>query len=283
MNMSGILYICPTPIGNLEDITIRTLNILKEVDFIAAEDTRNTVKILNHYDIKNKMISYHEHNKEKSGPEIIKKIKNGENVGIVTDAGMPGISDPGEELVKLAFEEDIKVVGLPGATASITALVTSGQNTRYFCFEGFLPRKNKEVKERIELLKNETRTIILYESPHRLKETLKLLNKELGNRSITISREITKKFEEIVKTTLDKALEIYIEKDPRGEYVLIIEGKDLKDIVKEEVEKWDEISGEEHYMKYINEGYNNKEAMKLVAKDRNVSKREIYAILNKDK
>lgn len=273
--MSGILYLCATPIGNLSDITFRVLDTLKEVDLIAAEDTRNSIRLLNHFEIKTPMTSYHEHNKYEKAETLLSKLKAGANIALITDAGTPAISDPGEVLVKLCLESGITVTSLPGACACITALTLSGLATRRFCFEGFLPADKKERTQVLESLKKETRTTILYEAPHHLKATLKVLYKELGDRKLTICRELTKKFETIMPTTLEESLSYYEENEPKGEYVLVLEGCS-KELIKREEEAWQQMSVREHYEKYLNSGMDKKTAMKEVAKDRNVSKREIY-------
>lgn len=274
--MSGILYLCATPIGNLSDITFRVLDTLKEVDLIAAEDTRNSIRLLNHFEIKTPMTSYHEHNKYEKAETLLSKLKAGANIALITDAGTPAISDPGEVLVKLCLESGISVTSLPGACACITALTLSGLATRRFCFEGFLPADKKERTQVLESLKKETRTTILYEAPHHLKATLKVLYKELGDRKLTICRELTKKFETIMPTTLEESLSYYEENEPKGEYVLVLEGCSKELIKREEEEAWQQMSVREHYEKYLNSGMDKKTAMKEVAKDRNVSKREIY-------
>ena len=273
----GMLTLCATPIGNLEDITYRAVRLMTEADFIAAEDTRHTKKLLNHFDIHTKLISYHEHNKIEKGPELIKLLQEGKNIVLVTDAGTPGISDPGEDLVKLALEAGITVTSAPGAVAGITALIISGQCTRRFIFEGFLPSDKKEKVEVVERLKNETRTVILYEAPHRLVKTLEKLYEELGDRGITITKELTKKYETIFKTSLAQAVEHYKTEEPRGEYVLILAGKDEKELKEEIQESWNSLSIEEHMAVYLDKGMDQKSAMKQVAKDRGVSKRDIYA------
>ena len=274
--MAGILYLCATPIGNLEDMTYRCVRILKEVDLIAAEDTRNSIKLLNHFDIKTPMTSYHEFNKYDKAKQLVEMMKEGKNIAIITDAGTPGISDPGEEVVRQCFEAGIQVTSLPGPAACITALTMSGQKTRRFCFEAFLPKDKKEKVAVLEELKNETRTIIIYEAPHRLARTLKELRETLGNRQLTLCRELTKKYEEADKTTIDRAIEKYNEKEPRGEYVLVIEGKSQEEIQEENKQKWESMTIEEHMEYYISQGNDKKSAMKLVAKDRGVSKRDIY-------
>lgn len=274
--MAGKLYLCATPIGNLEDITYRVVRTLNEVDLIGAEDTRNSIKLLNHFDIKTPMTSYHEFNKYDKAKQLVEMMKEGKNIAIITDAGTPGISDPGEEVVRQCFEAGIQVTSLPGPAACITALTMSGQKTRRFCFEAFLPKDKKEKVAVLEELKNETRTIIIYEAPHRLARTLKELRETLGNRQLTLCRELTKKYEEADKTTIDQAIEKYNEKEPRGEYVLVIEGKSQEEIQEENKQKWESMTIEEHMEYYISQGNDQKSAMKLVAKDRGVSKRDIY-------
>ena len=274
--MAGKLYLCATPIGNLEDITYRVVRTLNEVDLIGAEDTRNSIKLLNHFDIKTPMTSYHEFNKYDKAKQLVEMMKEGKNIAIITDAGTPGISDPGEEVVRKCFEAGIQVTSLPGPAACITALTMSGQKTRRFCFEAFLPKDKKEKVAVLEELKNETRTIIIYEAPHRLARTLKELRETLGNRQLTLCRELTKKYEEADKTTIDQAIEKYNEKEPRGEYVLVIEGKSQEEIQEENKQKWESMTIEEHMEYYISQGNDKKSAMKLVAKDRGVSKRDIY-------
>ena len=274
--MAGKLYLCATPIGNLEDITYRVVRTLNEVDLIGAEDTRNSIKLLNHFDIKTPMTSYHEFNKYDKAKQLVEMMKEGKNIAIITDAGTPGISDPGEEVVRQCFEAGIQVTSLPGPAACITALTMSGQKTRRFCFEAFLPKDKKEKVAVLEELKNETRTIIIYEAPHRLARTLKELRETLGNRQLTLCRELTKKYEEADKTTIDQAIEKYNEKEPRGEYVLVIEGKSQEEIQEENKQKWESMTIEEHMEYYISQGNDKKSAMKIVAKDRGVSKRDIY-------
>ncbi|WP_181992201.1 16S rRNA (cytidine(1402)-2'-O)-methyltransferase [Eubacterium ventriosum] len=274
--MAGKLYLCATPIGNLEDITYRVVRTLNEVDLIGAEDTRNSIKLLNHFDIKTPMTSYYEFNKYDKAKQLVEMMKEGKNIAIITDAGTPGISDPGEEVVRQCFEAGIQVTSLPGPAACITALTMSGQKTRRFCFEAFLPKDKKEKVAVLEELKNETRTIIIYEAPHRLARTLKELRETLGNRQLTLCRELTKKYEEADKTTIDQAIEKYNEKEPRGEYVLVIEGKSQEEIQEENKQKWESMTIEEHMEYYISQGNDKKSAMKLVAKDRGVSKRDIY-------
>ena len=274
--MSGTLYICATPIGNLKDMTPRVAETLSSVDLIAAEDTRNSIKLLNHFEIKTSMTSYHEYNKVEKAQVLVQKMKEGLDVALITDAGTPAISDPGEVLVRLCQQERITVTSLPGAAACITALTLSGLSTRRFCFEGFLPPEKKEKAEILGLLAEETRTMILYEAPHRLVRTLKELYEALGERKLTICRELTKKFETVMPTTLEGALAFYETEEPRGEYVLVIEGKSLLQIKQERQEGFLNLSIEEHMKRYEGEGMERKEAMKMVAKDRGISKREIY-------
>lgn len=277
--MQGKLYLCATPIGNLEDITFRVLNTLKEVDLIAAEDTRNSIKLLNHFDIHTPMTSYHEYNKIEKAYQLVEKMKEGQNVALITDAGTPGISDPGEDLVRICYESGIEVTSLPGAAACITALTLSGLPTRRFCFEAFLPRDKKERSQVLEELKTETRTIILYEAPHHLKKTLEELLDALGNRKISLCRELTKRYETILSTTLSEAVSYYEENEPRGEYVLVLAGKDQKELLLESRLAFAELSLEEHMAYYENQGISRKEAMKLVAKDRGISRRDVYSAL----
>ncbi len=274
--MAGKLYLCATPIGNLEDITFRVIRTLKEVDVIAAEDTRNSIKLLNHFDIKTPMTSYHEFNKYDKAKVLVEKILEGQNVAVITDAGTPGISDPGEELVRQCYEAGIEVTSLPGASACITALTMSGQKTDRFAFEAFLPSDKKERRAILESLKNETRTIVMYEAPHRLDKTLKELYEALGDRSITLLKELTKVYENADKTTLKEAVLKYDGADIKGEHVLVIEGKSFKELREEEIKSFEEMTIEEHMDMYINQGMDKKEAMKAVAKDRGVSKRDIY-------
>lgn len=280
--MAGTLYLCATPIGNLEDITFRVLRTLKEADLIAAEDTRNSIKLLNHFEIDTPMTSYHEFNKVEKAVTLIAKLKEGQNIALITDAGTPGISDPGEELVAMCYEEGIEVTSLPGPAACITAVTMSGQACRRFAFEAFLPKDKKERKRVLEEVARETRTIIIYEAPHHLIGTLKELRDTLGeDRGLTLVREISKKHEEKEKTTLQGALEIYETKEPKGEYVLVIAGKSKAQVQEEKQAIYDDISIEDHMQQYLDAGMDKKEAMKAVAKDRGVSKRDIYnALLN---
>ena len=277
--MPGTLYLCATPIGNLEDITLRVLRTLKEVDLIAAEDTRNSIKLLNHFEINTPMTSYHEYNKIDKGHTIIEKLLEGQNIALITDAGTPGISDPGEELVKMAHEAGVTVTSLPGACACITALTVSGLPTRRFAFEAFLPSDKKERKDILGTLKDETRTIILYEAPHHLVKTLEDLLESLGNRPSTICRELTKKHETVFTTTLKDALSFYTENEPKGECVIVIEGRSFKELKEESRTEWQKLSIEEHVNMYIEQGMDKKDAMKAAAKDRGVSKQEIYKAL----
>lgn len=274
--MAGKLYLCATPIGNLEDITYRVVRTLNEVDLIAAEDTRNSLKLLNHFEIKTAMTSYHEFNKYDKAKTLVSMMLEGKNIALITDAGTPGISDPGEELVRQCYEAGIEVTSLPGAAACITALTMSGQKTRRFCFEAFLPRDKKEKELILHELKNETRTIVIYEAPHRLLKTLEELRNALGDRSVTVCRELTKRYEEGIKTTLGDAISIYSEKEPKGEFVLVIEGKSFEKIKSEQIAEWQQMSIEEHLNFYVKQGTDKKEAMKLVAKDRGISKRDVY-------
>lgn len=272
----GILYLCATPIGNMEDITLRCLKVLREVDIIAAEDTRRTSKLLNHYEIKNSLISYYEHNKKTKGEKIINILLEGKNVALVTDAGMPCISDPGEDLVKLSLENNIEVVAIPGASASLTALSVSGLATNRFVFEGFLAVKGKNRIKRLEEIAREKRTIILYEAPHRLLLTLKDLLKYLGNRSISISRELTKKFEETIRTNIKGAIDTFTDRDIKGEFVLVIEGKLNEDGIDNVY--WESFDIEEHLIFLIHTGFSKKDAIAEVARLRNIPKKEVYKI-----
>lgn len=277
--MKGKLYLCATPIGNLEDITFRVLRTLKEADLIAAEDTRNSRKLLNHFEIKTPMTSYHEYNKYEKGRWLIRQMEEGKQIALITDAGTPGISDPGEELVAMCWEAGVEVTSLPGPAACVTALTVSGLFTRRFSFEAFLPQDKKQRQEVLEEMKRDTRTLILYEAPHRLIKTLEELLKELGNRRITVCRELTKKHETLFKTDLEKALDWYRENPPKGECVLVLEGRSREEMKAEERSRWEDISVPEHMEFYLKQGMEKKEAMKQVAKDRGVSKRDIYGIL----
>lgn len=277
--MSGTLYLCATPIGNLEDMTLRCIRVLKEVDLIAAEDTRNSIKLLNHFEIKTPMTSYHEYNKIEKGHRLAERLQSGEDIALITDAGTPGISDPGEELVRMCQEAGITVTALPGAVACITALTISGLATRRFAFEAFLPTDKKERQAILEELKGETRTMILYEAPHRLTRTLKVLYEALGNRRLSVCRELTKKHETVFATTIEDALDYYESQEPKGECVMVIEGKSREEIRAEEKARWEEMNIEAHMEYYLERGLDKKEAMKQVAKDRGVSKRDIYQAL----
>lgn len=277
--MTGTLYLCATPIGNLEDITFRVLRTLKEVDLIAAEDTRNSIKLLNHFEIKTKMTSYHEYNKVDKAIYLVEKLKEGMNIALITDAGTPGISDPGEELVRQCYEAGVPVTSLPGACACITALTMSGQPTRRFSFEAFLPYDKKERAEILESLKNETRTIIIYEAPHHLKKTLKELRDSLGNRNLTICKELTKRHEQKKQGTFDELIAFYEENEPRGEYVLVIAGRTREEVREEEQKSWEALTIEQHMAIYEEKGIDRKSAMKMVAKDRGISKRDVYQAL----
>lgn len=278
-NSKGTLYLCATPIGNLEDMTFRAVRILKEVDVIAAEDTRNSVKLLNHFDIHTPMTSYHEFNKIDKGQYLVKRLLEGENIALITDAGMPGISDPGEELVRMCRDAGVPVTAVPGACACVTALVISGRPTRRFCFEAFLPTDKKERRAVLEELKTETRTSIIYEAPHRLVKTLQELLNELGDRKITVCKELTKKHETGFETTLKEAGPYYEQNEPRGEYVLVLEGCSRQQMEQEAQDAWKEMSLGDHMKLYEEQGMNRKDAMKQVAKDRGVGKREIYQAL----
>ena len=277
--MAGILYLCATPIGNLEDMTYRCVRILKEVDLIAAEDTRNSIKLLNHFEIDTPMTSYHEFNKIEKAHTLLAALKDGKNIAVITDAGTPGISDPGEELVAMCYEEDIEVNAVPGAAACITAVTSSGQACRRFSFEAFLPKDKKERARVLAEMQQETRTMIVYEAPHHLRATLQELYQALGDRSITLCRELTKRYEEKKKMTLAQAVDYYRENDPRGEYVLVISGKSKEEVMQEEQSRWEDLSIEEHMQIYLDQDYSKKDAMKVVAKDRGVSKRDIYQAL----
>ena len=282
MNENGIgeLYLCATPIGNLEDMTFRCIRVLKEADVIAAEDTRNSIKLLNHFEIKTPMTSYHEFNKVEKARVLVEKRLKGETVALITDAGTPGISDPGEELVRQCIEAGIKVTPVPGAAACINALIMSGMPTRRFCFEAFLPSDKKEKADVLEQLKAEQRTIIIYEAPHRLLRTLTELESALGGmRKIAVCKELTKRHETVYRDTISGALGYYTANEPKGEYVLVIEGRSPKELLEEKRAAWDDMSIEEHFNMYVSQGMDKKDAMKLVAKDRGVSKRDIYNAL----
>lgn len=277
----GTLFLCATPMGNLKDITLRVLEILREADIIACEDTRHSLGLLNHYDIHGKLTSYHEHNKYEKAEYLIGELKSGKNVALITDAGTPAISDPGEVLVEYCHKDGIRVTSLPGPCALITALTLSGLSTRRFVFEGFLPSKNKERRQVLSELEGEKRTIILYEAPHHLKKTLQELYEALGDRKITLCRELTKQFETIFPTTLAGSIDFYSQNDPRGEYVLVIEGRDPREARQEEIKDWQELSINEHVEMYEAKGLDKKEAMRAAARDRGVSRRDIYGALIK--
>lgn len=281
--MQGKLYLCATPIGNLEDITLRVLRTLQEVDLIAAEDTRNSIRLLNHFNIKTPMTSYHEYNKIEKAYQLVEKMRQGQNVALITDAGTPGISDPGEDFVRICQESGISVTSLPGPAACITALTISGLPTRRFAFEAFLPRDKKERAAILDFLRQETRTIILYEAPHHLVKTLEELYETLGNRAITLCRELTKKYETVFSTSISGAISYYREQEPRGEFVLVIQGKSQQQILREQQQSWETIPLEEHMQQYERQGISRKEAMKLVAKDRGISKRDVYGMLLEQK
>ncbi len=277
----GKLYLVATPIGNLQDITFRAINTLKEVDFIAAEDTRQTIKLLNHFEIKKPLVSYYEHNKIVKGNYLIEQLLQGKNIALVSDAGSPGISDPGEDLVKLAIENSVEVTMIPGPVAAVTGLVISGLPAGRFVFEGFLPMNKRLRQERLQKLKDETRTIIFYEAPHKLPYTLKDMYNAWGDRKIALARELTKRFEEIIRCSLFEAMERFQVEAPKGEFVVIIEGQDEKLLVEQERDKYSEISIEDHVNKYIEEGLTKKDAIKKVAEDRGLNKRDVYNVVMK--
>lgn len=277
--MAGTLYLCATPIGNLEDMTFRAVRTLKEADLIAAEDTRNSIKLLNHFEIRTPMTSYHEYNKIEKGRKLTDLLLEGKNIALITDAGTPGISDPGEELVKMCHEAGVTVTAVPGAAACVTALTISGLPTRRFAFEAFLPSDKKERRDVLEELKDETRTIVLYEAPHRLVKTLEEIRETLGDRQVSVCRELTKKHETVYQSTLGEACTYYQSHEPRGECVLVIQAKSREELRRQSQRKWAEMSLEEHMAYYTDQGVDRKEAMKKVAKDRGVSKREVYQAL----
>lgn len=279
---SGTIYFCATPIGNLEDITLRVLRILQEVDLIAAEDTRHTVKLLNHFDMKTPLTSYHQHNEKSKGDQLIEQAREGKNIAVVSDAGMPGISDPGQELIQKCINQGIAFTLLPGANAALTGLVLSGLSTRAFVFEGFLSREKKERTLQLERVQKETRTILFYESPNRIVNTLKELKKCLGSRKVALARELTKRYEEIWRGTIEKAIEEFESRQPKGEFVLVIEGLSPEQLKQEEKQQWESWTIPEHLQYYISQGNNKKEAMKKVAKDRGISKREVYSYTIED-
>ena len=279
--MAGTLYLCATPIGNLEDMTFRAVRVLREADLIAAEDTRNSLKLLNHFDIQTPMTSYHEYNKYDKGRKLVEKLLEGKDVALITDAGTPGISDPGEELVSMCHEAGITVTAVPGAAACITALTISGLPTRRFAFEAFLPSDKKEREAVLDALEKEQRTIVLYEAPHRLVKTLKLLTERLGERRVSVCRELTKRHETVYRSTLPAAAAHYEETPPKGECVIVVQGLTRREAEEEERQRWMDMSIEEHMEYYLSQGLDKKEAMKRTAKDRGVQKREIYNYLNR--
>ena len=280
--MAGTVYLCATPIGNLEDISLRVLHILKTVDFIAAEDTRHTLQLLNHFHIATPMTSYHEHNKQTKGKKLLERVENGEHMALVTDAGMPGISDPGADFVKLCYEKEIPLTVVPGASAVITALVLSGLDTRRFVFEGFLPSEKKQRRMILQTLQKEHRTIVLYEAPHRLLHTLEELSDALGEqRTVAVIKELTKKYEQVRKDTIKGQIDYYSQNPPKGEFVLVIEGFSLEEQKKQQQQGWQALSVLEHIQQYTKKGMTEKEAMKQAAKDRGVTKRNIYAAAKK--
>jgi 16S rRNA (cytidine1402-2'-O)-methyltransferase len=272
----GAIYLVATPIGNLEDITLRALNTLRSVDLIAAEDTRQTLKLLNHFEIKKPLVSYHEHNQRESGEKLVEEAFRGKNIALVTDAGTPGISDPGEGIVKLAIERGVEVYLIPGAAALIYGLVVSGLSTARFVFEGFLPTDKKGKREKLLGLLNEERTIIFYEAPHKLIRTLQDMRDCFGNRKIALCRELTKKYEEIIRCTFDEAIKLYTEKKPLGEFVIVMEGKNSEELLYEKQQAFENITIEEHIKAHMGKGLEKKEAIKAVAKERGISKSEVY-------
>lgn len=276
---AGTLWLCATPIGNLEDMTFRAVRVLQEADLIAAEDTRNSIRLLNHFDIHTPMTSYHEYNKYEKGRSLVKKLSEGQNIALITDAGMPGISDPGEELVQMCHEAGITVTAVPGPCACVTALALSGQESARFCFEGFLPVDKKERRNRLEELSGETKTVILYEAPHRLKKTLGELLEQCGERKLSVCRELTKRYETVWETTLSEACRCYEEQEPKGEYVLVLAGKPLEEVERERQQKYTDLSLEDHVRSYEAQGMDRKSAMKQTAKDRGITKREVYQAL----
>lgn len=276
-----MLYICGTPIGNLEDMTYRVVRVLSEVDLIAAEDTRQSVKLLNHFDIKTPLTSYYEHNKDVKGPQLIKLLQEGKDIALVTDAGMPGISDPGEDLIKLCYENNVPVTVVPGPTAVVTALVLSGLNSRSYIFEGFLPRNKKQRAEVLERLVDESRTTVFYEAPHHLVDSLDSIYKTVGDRNIAVARELTKKHETVNRGAVGEVLEYFKENEPKGEFVLVLEGKDKEKIKEDKIASFEEMTIEEHFNMYIEQGMSEKDAMKQVAKDRGIGKRDVYAYIKK--
>lgn len=283
MKETGNLYLCATPIGNLEDITFRVIRCLKEADLIAAEDTRNSIKLLNHFEISTPMTAYHEHNKYDKGRELVRLLLEGKDIALITDAGTPGISDPGEELVRMCVDAGVNVTSLPGAAACITALTISGLSTRRFAFEAFLPADKNERKKILGDIQKEFRTIIIYEAPHRLKTTLGELRDALGGeRRVSIVKELTKLHESVRRMTLDEAVALAESEPPRGEYVLVIEGLSRAECEEKEREAYLSMTLKDHMQMYLNDGLDKKTAMKAVAKDRGVSKSEVYRGLLQD-
>ncbi|MBQ9866727.1 MAG: 16S rRNA (cytidine(1402)-2'-O)-methyltransferase [Lachnospiraceae bacterium] len=278
----GMLYLCATPIGNLGDITARVLETLQSADLIAAEDTRGSLKLLNHFGIKTALTSYHEYNKYDKAKTLIEKMRQGLNIALITDAGTPCISDPGETLVAMCIEEGIRVSSLPGPAACITALTLSGLSTRRFCFEAFLPPDKKQRRRILDELKTETRTIIIYEAPHHLKATLSELYDTLGDRRSALCRELTKRFEDVQHISLSEAVSYYNENEPRGEYVLVIEGRDEDDLIREQRRSWEDISIADHVAQYEAQGMDHKAALKQVSLDRGIPKREVYDAVHKN-
>lgn len=272
----GKIYLVPTPIGNLGDITLRALEVLKSVDLIAAEDTRQSLKLLNHFNIKKSLISYHKHNEQGKSEELIDRVRNGENIAVISDAGTPGISDPGSIVLKKSIENGIDVEVLPGATAFTTAIIYSGLDTSAFIFRGFLPRENKEKKEFVESLKDRRETIIFYESPYRVIDTLTFLKENFGNRNVAVCRELTKLHEEIYRGSLEEAICYFNNNIPKGEFVLVLQGKSLEEIRNENVAKWEDMSIKDHIIYFINQGMSKKDAIKQVSKDRELPKSEVY-------
>lgn len=277
--MAGKLYLVATPIGNLEDMTFRAVRILSEVDLIAAEDTRNSIRLLNHFEIKTPMTSYHEFNKIDKAIELVGLLNEGKNIAVITDAGTPGISDPGEELVKMCYEAGIEVNAIPGPAAFVAAATTSGLPCRRISFEAFLPRDKKERRKILEETKNDTRTVVFYEAPHHLKSTLDELYEAFGDRKATFCRELTKIHEEKLQMTLGEAVAYYKEHDPKGEYVIVIAGKSKEEVKADQQAQWEDISIQEHVERYISSGMDKKDAMKAVAKDRGIGKRDVYQAL----
>ena len=279
INNSGTLYLCATPIGNLEDMTFRAVRVLKEADLLAAEDTSTSIRLLNHFDIHTPMTSYHEYNRIEKGHHLVSLLLEGKNIALITDAGTPGISDPGEDLVRMCRDAGIPVTSVPGACACVNALIISGRPTRRFCFEAFLPADKKDRRRVLQEIQEETRTTVIYEAPHRLRKTLQELLEVLGDRRLSICRELTKKFETVMETTLEDAVRFYGEQEPRGEYVLVLEGRSHASIDEEERSRFENMSVQEHVEMYEEQGLNRKDAMKQAAKDRGVSKRDIYRSL----